>query len=186
MPRNLKGGKNYKKMAKGSGVFDIDKFRIDRQEGQQIARVIRVLGNLNMSCYCNDGMTRICKIRGKMIKREFVEQGDYVLISLRDLEEIPEEDKKKDLRGDILAKYPHEYIPELRKEEGLNSSLFVNLESLIDGKMPAKMQEDGFIFDNGSDDDTEGANTIEQVQQLPQVPPQADKDTDEDVDIGKL
>lgn len=171
-------------MAKGSGVFDIDKFRIDRQEGQQIARVIRVLGNLNMSCYCNDGMTRICKIRGKMIKRDFVEQGDYVLISLRDLEEIPEEDKKKDLRGDILAKYPHEYIPELRKEEGVNSSLFVNLESLIDGKVPAKMQEDGFIFDNGSDDDTAEANTIEQVTQVPQA--QQEELDDKDVDIGKL
>jgi hypothetical protein len=45
------------------------------------------------------------------------------------------------------------------------------------------MPEEGFIFDNGSDEDTAGTNTIEQVQQQPR---QADKDTDEDVDIGKL
>ena len=184
MPRNLKGGKNYKKMAKGNSVFDIDKFRIDRQEGQQIARVLRNLGNLNMSCYCNDGITRICKIRGKMIKREFVDAGDLVLISLRELEQDTTEADKKEMRGDILAKYPYECISELRKEEGVNQSLFVTLESLVDGKIPSKTEEAGFVFDYGSEDETEDnrpvSNTIEQKKE------DVESDDDDDVNIDKL
>lgn len=158
MPRNVKGGKNYKKMAKNANTFDITKFRIDRQEDQQIARVVRVLGNLNMSCYCNDGITRVCKIRGTMIKRVFVEQGDFVLISLRELNKDATDAEKKELRGDILAKYPTEYISELRKEENINEALFVTLEMLIDGKTLNKNEEVGFEFDYSCQSDIEKSN----------------------------
>jgi translation initiation factor 1A len=138
-------------MAKGAGNVDLEKFKIERQEGQQLARVLRALGNLNMSCFCNDGKTRICRVRGKMIKREFVEQGDIVLISLRDLDK--KEDKKEDLRGDILAKYPYECISDLRKEEGVNDRLFVSLEQLTDMRSVRDVVEQGWEFDNSGDDD---------------------------------
>lgn len=176
MPRNLKGGKNYKKMAKGAGIVDLEKFKIERQEGQQLARVLRALGNLNMSCFCNDGKTRICRVRGKMIKREFVEQGDIVLISLRDLDK--KEDKKEDLRGDILAKYPYECISDLRKEEGVNDRLFVSLEQLTDMRSVRDVVEQGWEFDNSEgDNDEEDAEDDDNDDE---------GDDDKDVDLDNL
>jgi len=131
MPANVKGGKNYKKGKKGN---DNDIIMIERQDGQQIARVIKVLGNRRMSCYCNDNITRLCRVSGRMRKSEYVEKGDIVLISLRDFDDI-DDDKIKDIKcGDILAKYPHETLSKLKKEAGINPKLFGSLE-LMDGDL---------------------------------------------------
>lgn len=132
MPANVKGGKNYKKGKKGN---DNDIIMIERQDGQQIARVIKVLGNRRMSCYCNDNITRLCRVSGRMRKSEYVEKGDIVLISLRDFDDDVDDDKIKDIKcGDILAKYPHETLSKLKKEAGINPKLFGSLE-LMDGDL---------------------------------------------------
>lgn len=133
-PPNLKGGKHYKKKAKG-GDEDSEFLRVEREPDQQVARVIRVLGNRNMMCYCNDNQMRICHVRGKMRNRVYVEQGDLVLVSLRDYEAtavapVPAEKKKELDRGDILFKYPYEYLSKLKKEEGVNGKLFMTLETM--------------------------------------------------------
>ena len=133
MPPNAKGGKQYKKKAKGAE--DPDSLFIERQEGQQIARVIRLLGNRNMSCYCNDNKIRTCHVRGKMRGRVFVEKGDMVLISLREFELGA---SKTDVGGDIIAKYPYETLSRLRKEEGTNEKLFMQLE-VLDGTRLAEI-----------------------------------------------
>jgi translation initiation factor 1A len=126
MPPNTKGGKQYKKKAKGSN--DSAMITIERQPDQQIARVLKPLGNRCMSCYCNDSQIRICRVRGKMRGREFVEKGDVVLISLRTFETGDPDDSN----GDILAKYPHDMIGSLRKEEGVNPKLFMQID-VLDG-----------------------------------------------------
>ena len=131
MPANVKGGKNYKKGKKGN---DHDIIMIERQDDQQIARVIKILGNRRMTCYCNDNITRLCRVSGRMRKSEYVEKGDIVLISLRDFDDI-DDDKIKDIKcGDILAKYPHETLSKLKKEAGINPKLFGSLE-LMDGDL---------------------------------------------------
>jgi len=144
MPPNAKGGKQYKKKAKGAE--DPDSLFIDQQEGQQIARVIRLLGNRNMSCYCNDNKVRTCHVRGKMRGRVFVEKGDMVLVSLREFELGA---SKTDVGGDIIAKYPYETLSRLRKQKGTNQKLFMQLE-VLDGTRLAAIGgdgEDGWEFD---------------------------------------
>ena len=171
MPPNLKGGKAYKKNSK-KGADDSSIFMIDRQPDQQIARVIKILGNRNMSCYCNDNKIRICHVRGKMRGRVYVELGDIVLVSLRDFEEGAAK-SSDDLRGDILAKYPYDTYSKLKKEDGINPKLFMQLETIDGARLSAlgestantiEAQEDGFEFDRGD------ANTVD------------DSDTDNDKD----
>jgi initiation factor 1A len=128
MPANVKGGKNYKKGKKGN---DHDIIMIERQDDQQIARVIKVLGNRRMTCYCNDNVTRLCRVSGRMRKSEYVEKGDIVLISLREYDDTGIKSVKC---GDILAKYPHELLSKLKKEDGINPKLFGSLE-LMDGDL---------------------------------------------------
>lgn len=150
MPPNLKGGKNYKKNAKKGG--DNETVTIDWLPGQQVARVIKLLGNRNMSCYCNDNTIRICRVRGKMRGRDYVEKGDIVLISLREFEEgaLTSHDE---LPGDILAKYPYDSLSDLKKNKEVNPKLFMQLEVMDDKRLLAlkdsalPTEEDGFEFD---------------------------------------
>lgn len=128
---NKTGGKNYKKSKHGGAEAAV--VYIDRQEGQQYGRVIRVLGNGNMLVYCNDGEQRICHIRGAIRKRVWINLGDVVLVSLRDFG--AEED-----RGDILAKIDPKAYSKVKKEAGVNPVLFNNLEG---GGGAAAAAEDG-------------------------------------------
>lgn len=116
---NKTGGKNYKKSKHGGAEAAV--VYVDRQDGQQYGRVIRVLGNGNMLVYCNDGEQRICHIRGAIRKRVWINLGDVVLVSLRDFGD------EKD-RGDILAKIDPKAYSKVKKEAGVNPVLFNNLE----------------------------------------------------------
>lgn len=98
MPRNMRGGKAFKKGSKGkakeaaaaagdgtgggAGRYESP----DRTQGVDFARVLRALGNRRMLCFCNDGVERVCKIRGALCKgarRKKIEIGDVVLVSYR-------------------------------------------------------------------------------------------------------
>jgi translation initiation factor 1A len=150
---NFKGGKHYKKKAKTDGD-SAAALMIERQADQQVARVTKVLGNRNMQCYCNDNKVRICRVRGKLRNRVYIEQGDVVLISLRTLADGSDSDEvaeaTKPDRGDILAKYPLETHSKLKKEDGVNPKIFMQIEAMEGGKVAtlgtAEVAED-FEFD---------------------------------------
>jgi len=150
---NFKGGKHYKKKAKTDGD-SAAALMIERQADQQVARVTKVLGNRNMQCYCNDNKVRICRVRGKLRNRVYIEQGDVVLISLRTLDDGSDSDEAagatKPDRGDILAKYPLETHSKLKKEDGVNPKIFMQIEAMEGGKVAtlgtAEVAED-FEFD---------------------------------------
>ena len=102
MPPNFKGGKGYKKKKKEEQTTPV---YIDMQEGQMLARAIRLLGNRNVLCFSNDNIIRICHISGKMKGRVYIEPGDVVLISLRSFASPEIEVSTKSVkRGDIVAK----------------------------------------------------------------------------------
>jgi initiation factor 1A len=171
---NLKGGKNYKKSkhapAAGTGRL------VEAEADQMYGRVIKILGDRNMRVYCNDNASRICRVCGAMRKRVFVNLGDLVLISIRDLSNLNEKEKQEQLmktlkmkdkpmsqkeaeRGDIIHKYQHEELSKLKKVEGINEKLFMQLET-VDGKVlgDLKTKEDendyvGIEFDASSSDE---------------------------------
>jgi initiation factor 1A len=58
-----------------------------KEDGQDYGRVVAMLGSRRVRCFCNDGVERVCKIRGKLCQRgrkKFIVVGDIVLISPRD------------------------------------------------------------------------------------------------------
>jgi len=168
MPPNKKGGKGYKK---GKGDEVAQEF-IDIQEGQYMARAIRILGDRNVLCYCDDNVLRICHICRKMKGRVWVEAGDMVLVSLRD---FSAEDPKSIKRGDILAKYAPDQVRVLKKEGKVNERLFMKLEDRngisIDAVgedktgdtsiLDKKEDDDGFDFESGSETESEEEETGE-------------------------
>jgi translation initiation factor 1A len=168
MPPNAKGGKGYKKKKKVSGP--VEPIYIERAADQQVARVVRLLGNRNVLCYCNDNRLRICHICGRMKGRVWIEPGDVVLISVRDTEREGTGDAN---RGDILAKYPVEHLYKLRREKGVNEKLFMKLETMdgmnlaeigLDKTNDKKIKDEddcGFVFDRDSGSESEEEESSE-------------------------
>ena len=58
--------------------------------------VIKNFGQARMNVKCQDGVTRICRVRGKMKKRRWVREGDVVLVSPWEFDQA---------RGDIVFRY---------------------------------------------------------------------------------
>jgi len=95
MPKNKgKGGKNRRR---GKNENDDDKRElVFREDGQEYAQVIKMLGNGRLEAQCFDGEKRLAHIRGKMRKKVWINQGDIVLLSLRDFQ---------DDKADVIVKY---------------------------------------------------------------------------------
>ncbi|CAI8021565.1 Eukaryotic translation initiation factor 1A, Y-chromosomal [Geodia barretti] len=95
MPKNKgKGGKNRRR---GKNENESDKRElIFKEAGQEYAQVIKMLGNGRLEAYCFDGTQRQCHIRGKLRKKVWINQGDIVLIGLRDYQ---------DAKADVILRY---------------------------------------------------------------------------------
>lgn len=95
MPKNKgKGGKNRRR---GKNENENDKRElVFRDDGQEYAQVIKMLGNGRLEAYCFDGTNRLCHIRGKLRKKVWINQGDIILIGLRDYQ---------DAKADVILRY---------------------------------------------------------------------------------
>ncbi|RYP21333.1 hypothetical protein DL767_009284 [Monosporascus sp. MG133] len=95
MPKNKgKGGKNRRR---GKNEADNEKRELTfKEEGQEYAQVVKMLGNGRLEAMCFDGEKRLAHIRGKLRKKVWINQGDIILLSLRDYQ---------DEKGDVILKY---------------------------------------------------------------------------------
>jgi initiation factor 1A len=131
---NIRGGKGYKSGKGKSKLGECEDVEfIERQPDQMVGRILRKLGDLNMTVYCQDKKQRICKICRSIKKTVRFDVGDTVLISLRDCDMSNAElaEGKRIDRGDILARYHPYQFSELKKE-GINPQLFMNMETLAE------------------------------------------------------
>ncbi|CAL8096815.1 unnamed protein product [Calicophoron daubneyi] len=95
MPKNKgKGGKNRRR---GKNENESQKRElIYKMDGQEYAKVERLLGNGRLEAYCFDGVKRLCHIRGKLRKKVWISNGDIILVGLRDYQ---------DSKADVIMKY---------------------------------------------------------------------------------
>ncbi|KAJ1786276.1 Translation initiation factor 1A [Coemansia sp. RSA 2399] len=95
MKNKGKGGKNRRR---GKNDKDESSKRelIFKEEGQEYAQVVKMLGNGRLEASCFDGINRLAQIRGSMRKKIWINQGDIVLVSLREYQ---------DSKGDVIQKY---------------------------------------------------------------------------------
>ena len=66
------------------------------EEGEVLGIAIQMLGGSRVRVQCMDGKTRLCRIRGKIVKRLWIREEDIVLVS-----PWPFQDE----RGDIVHRY---------------------------------------------------------------------------------
>lgn len=103
---NGKGGAKNKKKSHKKKKPHVNKtreleFKTDMQE---YGRVTKILGNNRVTIMCCDGKPRLGIIRGKMRKRVWIREGDYVLVSLRGFQ---------DSKCDITFKYTDQEVRNL-------------------------------------------------------------------------
>lgn len=94
MPKSKsKGGKNRRR---GKNDSEEKHELVAKEDGQEYAKVVKMLGNGRLTAQCYDGKDRLCHIRGKMRKKVWINQGDIVLIGLREYQ---------DGKADVILKY---------------------------------------------------------------------------------
>ena len=133
-----KGGKNRRR---GKGDGEEAKRELEfKEEGQEYAQVVKMLGNGRCECFCFDGVTRLGHIRGKMRKKVWVTAGDIVLVGKRDFQ---------DEKVDILHKYTADEARNLKQYGELPETARIN-ETAIDLAMTGDGDDDdiGIDFDD--------------------------------------
>ncbi|KAF7250964.1 Eukaryotic translation initiation factor 1A, Y-chromosomal [Varanus komodoensis] len=95
MPKNKgKGGKNRRR---GKNENESEKRElVFKEDGQEYAQVIKMLGNGRLEALCFDGVKRLCHIRGKLRKKVWINTSDIILVGLRDYQ---------DNKADVILKY---------------------------------------------------------------------------------
>ena len=164
MPKNKgKGGKKFKKFKKGNANQrqDFVYKQTHPHFGQQYAKVIKMLGHGRLNAVCEDGITRLCSISGKLKKRKtngFIIRGDIILICVR-----PFNNKL----ADVLYKYSNQDIQQFLQGKVPVSDLLRDMIADV-GSSNVGDVEFGYTSDisiNSSDDDLDiGSNNNRQLQ----------------------
>ncbi|SAL97456.1 hypothetical protein [Absidia glauca] len=132
MPKNKgKGGKNRRR---GKNENEDNKRELDfKEEGQEYAQVVKMLGNGRLEAQCFDGVKRLAHIRGKMRKKVWINQGDIILLSLREYQ---------DDKADVIQKYTPEEARQLKSYGELPDTTKINENETFGGE-----EDDEIEFD---------------------------------------
>lgn len=136
MPKNKgKGGKNRRR---GKNENENDKRElVFKEDGQEYAQVIKMLGNGRLEAVCFDGTKRLCHIRGKLRKKVWINQGDIILVGLRDYQ---------DGKADVIMKFFPEEARLLKSYGEIPESAKINETTFVD----QDMENDGIEFDDAA------------------------------------
>ena len=115
MPKSKgKGGKNRRR---GKNDNEEKRELEFKEDGQEYAQVMRMLGNGRLEAHCFDGVKRLVHIRGKMRKKVWVSPGDIILVGLRDFQ---------DAKADCILKYSAEEARNLKAYGELPDTAKIN------------------------------------------------------------
>merc|ERR1711939_1033069 len=109
-----KGGRNR---CRGKNGMTEKRELILKEDGQEYALVLKMLGNGRLEALCIDSKTRLCHIRGKMRKRVWISPGDIILLGLRDYQ---------DGKADVILKYSPDEVRALKSFKELPDNFRVN------------------------------------------------------------
>ena len=179
MPKNFGKGGNKRKKGK-KPLQDTREFRF-KEECEEYARIIKLLGDGRFQCTCSDGVDRIAHLRHKMWKKVWLKCGDVVLISLRDYE--PE-------KCDIIDKYTEKEIAKLLKNGEIKENLLGEEEAKKIGKddvlfEDSKPEKIAKKKENSNGFEIESENDEEEEDEYKEEEKEIEKNEDENSEIEK-
>jgi len=115
----------------------------------EYAQVLKMLGNGRLEALCFDGSKRLAHIRGKLRKKVWINQGDIILLSLRDYQ---------DEKGDVILKYSADEARSLKAYGELPESAKINETDTYgqEGEGDCNFEFDEDRSDSDDDDDEAG------------------------------
>ena len=131
-----KGGKNRRR---GRNDDEAKRELVFKDESQEYAQVVRMLGNGRLEALCFDGEKRLAHIRGKMRKKVWINNGDIILLSLREFE---------DGKADVIQKYTPDEARSLKQHGELPEATKISEDQFGE-------EGDEIEFQEASDDDAE-------------------------------
>ncbi len=91
------------------GNQDQGEIRVRFPSGKQvIGYVEQLVGGKRMYVECSDGKRRLCRVPGRLKRRLWVREGDYVIVEPWEIQ--------GDEKGDIIWKYKSVQVEILRKK----------------------------------------------------------------------
>ena len=86
---------------------DLRKSMILPRGNDVLGIVNKILGQRRLFVMCQDGLKRLCRLRGKMRRRHRVREGDIVLVSPWDFQHE---------KGDVLFRYTRNQVYWMRQK----------------------------------------------------------------------
>ena len=137
MPKNTGMGGNKRKKEKKAPQESKKELEF-KGEMEEDGHVTRLLGDARMEIQCFDGIKRIGHIRGKMRKRNWIANGDIVLVSLREYEQE---------KCDIINKYTEDEVRKLKKANEIPESAKLPNENDEDEKDKKNDNYNDIVFE---------------------------------------
>lgn len=192
MPKNKTGGKKSRKKSSKHEIDD--KLVIKPDDGQEYGMITKVLGNSRMLVDCLTTkiidkkeekiiVNKMCTIRGKLKRRAWMNNGDIVIVALRD--ELSGD------RGDIIHKFSNEHSQYLKKSNTIPFDLSKQNTSFNLNENGNIIMDDGeFDFYDNSEDENENEYNKSRVkvgtQRNMNFPPSDSSSDEEDIDMNDI
>ena len=171
-------------------------------KGEMFALAEEILGGRRVTVLCADGETRMARIPGKMRRRQWVREGDLIIVWPWDFQDSKADVKHRYTKTQAMYLSRKQVLPEVVDMFGMNTrmdddELEDDLFGTPDSSEEADAVEDDDVDDMfGSDDDddvddmfgSDDEDTSEEPSALPEAsePLDDDEDDDDDDDIDAL
>ncbi len=161
-------------------------------KGEMFALAEEILGGRRVTVLCADGETRMARIPGKMRRRQWVREGDLIIVWPWDFQDSKADVKHRYTKTQAMYLSRKQVLPEVVDMFGMNSrvdddDIGDDLFGSSDAPEDTEIADDDDVDDMfGSEDDSE-ADVEEQpvVEEMPEPEPLVDDDDDDD-DIDAL
>lgn len=157
MPRKRGRGRRPAK----KGGFGSKRELVFKDEGEEYAQVLKLLGSGRADVTCMDGKRRIAKVRGKFKRRVWIHVGDIVLVVIREFE---------DDKCDIVHLYYSEEARTLKQMGEIPQDIEITENQRAENELDIS-------FGEASDDEDKLAKKGEK-QNLDAFMPESDEDSE--------
>ena len=172
MVLNKRGGKNAKKQSSSGTRTSARSLTIKDKSPESCELYGRVVNRFGgnppqILVLCEDGVERTCVVRGKMVKRVWMNKGDFVIILYNK--------ESSENKGEIAHKYHDFEVPKLEKMGEINLNKFRAEGEVITA-------DDGIVFETEGQQQENDDNLHQDINPTKKLNI-ADLDADDDDDI---
>ena len=159
-------------------------------KGEMFALAEEILGGRRVTVLCADGQTRMARIPGKMRRRQWVREGDLIIVWPWDFQDSKADVKHRYTKTQAMYLSRKQVLPDVVDMFGMNSrvdddDIGDDLFGSSDAPEEAAQEDDADVDDMFGSDDEEEVEEAPAMEEMPEPEP-LDDDDDDDDDIDAL